>query len=170
MSISLSTEQVIDLYGKSIFLIPDSNEPKKMPTGAVNPNPTLEIPSVEASLQWFIKPEHRAAFIVSEAEFNQKDIKLYIRNLVEKAGLSKEAIGFGILSPSNDAHLNLSAPVNLLLLFLDSQQGSELIPTNSSLRIFQFDSFEKMKLDKELESSMLQKLINTGSHHDLIAE
>lgn len=167
MAYPLNIIQVIQLFGQKIYLIPDNND-NSFHSNISNPSTFISEEINQVPVQWYLKPEHRAAFIVSEFEFNQKDMKLFIRSLVEKIGLNKEAIGFGIIRPSDNNKYTIDAPVQTLFVFLDPDNSPSLIPTNQSLQLYHFNKFENIIKDKSIEKHTIDLLSVSGKESGLI--
>lgn len=141
-----SQEDIIRLYGKRFFLLPDEvtsssdSEPEADAEGVAATQPSTAPPAESASpsappaaqqevesyastfqqgapVEWKMKPHAQLALLLQASEFSDRALTTALKGYIVKAGISTEVVGFGIIPDDCPAFDMQQMPVKVGVVF-----------------------------------------------------
>lgn len=193
--IELSSQDVIRLYGRYLFVIPNEGKqigkvlpdviPEKIaetpPPVKETPVPVAETPAppVEKPLPtetkqeevlatpelttgtqvvWKMKTQSRIAMVIDETAFKNRAMTLILKDCVERAGMSTDLIGFGILKTGESSFDFTQQPVPFALAFSPGLSDSKSIQLPGGQEVYLMPTLADIIMNQEKQEALISLL------------
>lgn len=169
-------KDILQLYGKNLFIIPDDNEipkPEAKPvaepavvsapveTPAAEPESVLEPALVYFQagkpVTWKLKPDTRLALVLRSEEFANKQLTSALKGYIVGAAIDTKLIGFGILEGEGDEWdlRDMPCPVGVVFGGGATAAGPIMLGTN---QVFAVNSLAAISTDRGSQNNLKELL------------
>jgi hypothetical protein len=183
--IELSSNDVIGLYGRYLFVIPNEGkqtveqsaeeqstveqevmdqETVEQELIEVKPEPVAEKAVASPELTtgipviWKMRTQSRIAMVMDEGEFKNRAMTIVLKDCVERAGMDTNLIGFGVLKGGETSFDFSQQPVPFALAFSPQVSEKEVIQLPEGQEVYPMPTVSAIVLNQDNQAALISLL------------